>query len=173
MRLQVDGLKMVMRFFTTPFIIRLFYMDGNGFGLMVGIGESSYRIQSFDGRDTSKNVWTPSKPQLINYSESIVNPTLTDVWACIYGEIVTTLEGKFNSLEPKLNSLYYTTDIPISANTSGRLIVVLYNDESITKYDGYLYFLVEGDLSFYNTSGDNNSGGSLVIDEPIAQPSLG
>lgn len=60
------------------------------------------------------------------------------------------------TVESQVNSLYYrlvTEDIPAptAPNTTGRLIMVLYNDEDLveTKYDGYLYFFVDGDLSVY------------------------
>lgn len=71
-----------------------------------------------------------------------------------YNEIMQTLVSTNTKQKPKkvkefIDSLGYITDYPNADNDSGRLIVVLVdndilNDEYFTKYDGYLYIGVEG-----------------------------
>ena len=55
--------------------------------------------------------------------------------------------AEWRSIETQVNTLIangipFLTTAPTSANTNGKLIVVLLNAEPQTRYDGYLYLIV-------------------------------
>jgi len=150
-------------------------------------------IQVIDSNDTiywnmGQNGWIIVDSSDINNSAFIINDNdepvalpivlLDETGIRDYEELQEILNIQKKTVETQVNSLYYqlvTENIPAptAPNTSGRLIIVLYNDDELveTKYDGYLYFFVDGNLSFYeamlaaNTassgSGSGSSGGGV------------
>ena len=136
---------------------RLFYM-GNMFGFMVSIDNSTYIIQSATSGGYTENVWTPSKPIIPNYNDSYVNQQYIDIWTHFYGEDSVTVGETIDALDAKTSSLAYTTIIPDSPNTDGRLVVVVCNEEPEYKYSGYLYLIAEDMVIENNESGGNQGG---------------
>lgn len=108
-------------------------------------------IQSFNGNTTSSqrpSFYAPTgygtNGYLLESKGSGNAPTFT------IQKVTTISSSSTNNQVPSALAAYnfgqevsYTTTAPSSANTSGRLKIVVLTSEPATKYDGYIYFITE------------------------------